>query len=379
MIAARIRRKAAALAHGWKRRARFARPFRGDSRHRLLLLSLGARIPQSQIFPFHFYAADLARLYGAELREADIDAFMAGRGRAPGGATVVCFQSEFDISDAALEALVARIRARNPAARLVYLDWFAPTDLRLAHRVGPMVDVYLTKHLLRDRARYGRPVAGDTTLMDHYGRVFGLDHAVTHFPIPEGFWGKLLLGPTFLTADFMLPVFARGRRPDRPRPIDLHARIAVGGTPWYAAMRGQCLEKVAALRGARVVTGTGVGHHRFLTELAQSKVCFSPFGYGEVCWRDFEAVMSGAVLLKQDMSHVETAPDIFEDGETYVGLRWDLADFDDKLHWLLRDDAARGRIAGAAFERLHDYAASDAFAWQMAPLFEARHGAKAGP
>jgi len=379
MIAPRIRRKAAGMLHDWWRRTRYTRPFDGRARHRLLLLSLGERIPQSQIFPFHHYAPAFERLLDAEIREADVDAFAAGRGRAPDGATLVGFQTAFDIPDDALDALVARIRARNPGARLVYLDWFAPTDLRLAHRVGPRVDVYLTKHLLRDRDRYARPVRGDTTLMDHYGREFGLDHEVTRFPIPEGFWDKLLLGPTFFTADFMLPVFARGRPIRGPRPIDLHARIAVGGTPWYEAMRAQCHHAAAGLRDVRVVTGTGVGHHRFLSELAQSKICFSPFGYGEVCWRDYEAVMNGAVLLKQDMAHIETRPDIFEDGETYVGLRWDLSDFEDKVRWLLRDDAARARIAGAAFERLQAYAASDAFVRQMAPLFGAPAGGEVSP
>ena len=43
------------------------------------------------------------------------------------------------------------------------------------------------------------------------------------------------------------------------------------------------------------------------------------------------AVLTGAVLLKPDMSHVETDPDIFVPWETYAPLAWDLSDFADVL------------------------------------------------
>ena len=368
MIAARIRRKLARAAHERRRHGALRAPFSGRTARRLLLLSVDHRIPQSQIFPFHHYAPAFRDRRDTEIREVEIGTYLQGGAALPEDATTVAFQTAFDISPDDLDALFAAIRARNPRARLAYLDWFAPTDLRLAHRVGPRVDNYVTKHLLRDRARYERPVYGDTTLMEHYGHSVGLHHEQTHFPIPDGFWNKLVLGPSFVTADFMLPAFARGRRPRGARPIDLHARLAVAGSPWYAAMRGQCQTAVAALTGLHVVTGTGVGHHRFLSELRRAKTCFSPFGYGEVCWRDFEAVLCGAVLLKQDMSHVQTDPDIFEAGETYVPVAWDLSDLDEKVHWLARDAAARDRIAGAAFDRLRDYARSARFVDQMAPL-----------
>lgn len=372
MIGARLRRKLTDGLHERRRRGAFCRPFSGDAPQRLLLLTVDHRIPQSQIFPFHFHADRLRQAWQTEIREADIDRYLASPAYGPDGATVVAFQSRFDLSKAQADAILTRIGERNPGARLVYLDWFAPTDLRLAGLLGPRVDLYVTKHLLRDRARYGRPVYGDTTLMEHYGRRFGLAHEVTQFPIPEGFWNKLLLGPSFVTAGFMLPDFAAGRWHEGPRPIDLHARIAVGGTPWYEAMRRECSQAVDRLRGVDVVTGTGIGHHRFMAELRQAKICFSPFGYGEVCWRDYEAVLAGAALLKQDMGHVETDPDIFEPGETYVPVNWDLSDFGDKVQWLLADEPARRRIARAAFDRLHAYAASGRFAEQMAPMLGGR-------
>ncbi len=359
----------------WRRRraetlraAAMAGPFTGSG-PRLLLVTQPERIPQSQIFPFHHYAADLKRLYGAEVREADVWDVLKGVVPPATGASVVAFQTPFDIADSDLTRLVALLRAQNPGARIVALDWFAPTDLRNAERMDGLVDLYVKKHLLRDRGLYGRPTLGDTNLTDHYNRRFGIPEPEQCFAIPDGFLDKVILGPSFATAPMILPALL-GRRPRGARPIDLHARFATGGTPWYAGMRGESEAALGQVPELTVLRGEGVPLPRFMVEMARSKLCFSPFGYGEVCWRDYEAIAAGAVLLKQDMAHVQTDPDIFVPWETYVPLRWDLSDFQDTVRRLAADSALRDRIAGQAFGVLHDWLRSDKFARAMAPLFD---------
>lgn len=351
-----------------KARARaMAAPFSGADA-RLLLVSQPERIPQSQIYPFHHYAADLKRLYGAEVREADTWAVLRGETPAATGASVVAFQTPFDIAEGDLQRLVGLLRDQNPGARIVCLDWFAPTDLRNAARMDPLVDLYVKKHLLRDRAAYGRPTRGDTNLTDYFDRRYGIDEPEQCFPVPAGFFDKLVLGPSFATAPNILPALL-GRMPRGPRPIDLHGRFAVGGTPWYQGMRAEAEAALGRLDGLAVLKGEGVPLPTFMVEMSRSKLAFSPFGYGEVCWRDYEAVMAGAVLLKPDMSHVETAPDIFRAWETYVPVAWDLSDFDAVVRRVAADEPLRRRIAGNAFGLLHDWLRSDAFARAMAPLF----------
>ncbi|MEZ5913575.1 MAG: glycosyltransferase [Paracoccaceae bacterium] len=345
-----------------------ARPFSPGARARLLLVSEPERIPQSQIAPFHTHAAAIARRTGTEIREADLRQLLAGAPCPATGATTVAFQTPYDISDADLAALFSRLEADHPGARLVCLDWFAPTDLRNAARMHPRVAFYVKKHLLRDRARYGAPTRGDTNLTDAFNRRFGLDEPEQRFAIPEGFLDKLILGPSFVTAPQIAPAFARRQPPEGPRPIDIHARFATAGTPWYQAMREEA-EAAVARSPARVLTGDGVRMERFLAEMRRSKICFSPFGYGEVCWRDYEAVAMGAVLMKPDMSHVETDPDIFEPWQSYAPLAWDLGDFDAVVARLLGDPALRQRLARNAYGRLRDWLGSEAFVTTMMPLF----------
>jgi len=347
------------------------RPFSPAAQSRLLLVSQPERIPQSQIFAFHHFANDLHRLYGTEVREADLGAVLSGKPVAAAGATAVAFQTPFDISDIDLQRLVGRLRADHPGAQVGCLDWFAPTDLRNAARMNPLVDFYVKKHLLRDRTRYGRPTQGDTNLTDHYSRRFNLPKPERRFDIPPGFLDKLILGPTFATAPMILPELLGAPPQATGRIIDLHARFAVEGTPWYRAMRAEAEAALDDCTGLRMLRGGGVPQSQFIAELRMSKVCFSPFGYGEVCWRDYEAVAGGAILLKPDMGHIETDPDIFVPWETYVPLAWDLSDLNDTLERLLSDKALRARIARTAFDTLRDWLRSDTFARRMAPVLKA--------
>jgi hypothetical protein len=55
--------------------------------------------------------------------------------------------------------------------------------------------------------------------------------------------------------------------------------------------------------------------------------------------------LSGAVVLKPDMSHVETDPDIFVAWEAYAPVAWDLSHFRAVLDRLLRDQDLREKIA----------------------------------
>ena len=107
-------------------------------------------------------------------------------------------------------------------------------------------------------------------------------------------------------------------------------------------MRQEALDKVTHLESRLQVTCRGrVSREEYFKELFNSKLCFSPFGYGEVCWRDFEAMFTGSLLLKPDMSHLDCYPEVFLPYETYIPLAWDLSDFDEKVDHYLNHPAQR--------------------------------------
>lgn len=337
----------------------------------MLFITEPGPIPESQVFPFFFYAPEIGSRWRHEAREVTVHRFEARPDSAPSGADIVCVQTWFDLDAQRAERLFSAIRIRNPNAKVVFLDSFAPTDLRLASIVDPYVDLYVKKHLFRDRQRYLVPTRGDTLLDEYYGKLYGLPELpLTQFKIPQGFLSKLVLGPTFSTAAYMLPRFC-----DRPAPlsgarsIDIHARLGSSHEGWYGRMRDASLQAIRQAAGqARLVAGGKVRLPQYMRELRSARLCFSPFGYGEVCWRDYEAVLCGALLIKQDMQHVETAPDIFIPNETYAPVAWDFGDLSEVVARWLRDEVARVKAVGRAYSILHDYSRSAHFVEQMKPV-----------
>ena len=70
-----------------------------------------------------------------------------------------------------------------------------------------------------------------------------------------------------------------------------------------------------------------VPNEEYNRELRSTKLVCSPFGWGEICTRDFEAFVYGAALVKPSMEHMDTFPQWFIPNETYIPVKWDFSDF----------------------------------------------------
>jgi hypothetical protein len=96
-----------------------------------------------------------------------------------------------------------------------------------------------------------------------------------------------------------------------------------------------------------VATKERVSSSKYRQEMRDSKIVVSPFGWGEIGVRDFECWIYGACLVKPDMSHMETWPDVFVAGETYAPAGWGFKDLKRTIEELLDDGNKRQRIARA--------------------------------
>jgi len=137
------------------------------------------------------------------------------------------------------------------------------------------------------------------------------------------------------------------------RSIPVHARIDPVSCPSIAYQRVLFLKRIAELDPQKrdFFLTDMVPQNRYYSELKDSKIVLSPFGWGEVCFRDFEAIISGALLFKPDMSHLKTWPDVYIPHETYVPLKWDGSDLLEQTERYLNHDSERNRIAANAFEQ----------------------------
>jgi hypothetical protein len=233
-----------------------------------------------------------------------------------------------------LEAVFQRLSARSPRPRLIFLDYYAQSSSP-HFRVLPFVDRYVKRQVLRDTTDYRKVYAGGFIFTDFLSRQLGYDLAGWQFgsKMDPGQEAKL-------TAGWNLGVTPKYRRMLQfsrafplswdARPIPVNGRIGLSRgrkSEWYDQYRQLAQASLEPLRRQNILGRVGrVGPKRYLLELFLSKIVVSPFGWGEVCFRDYEAVCAGALLVKPSMAHLRTSPNIYVDGETYASTSWDLRD-----------------------------------------------------
>jgi hypothetical protein len=241
----------------------------------------------------------------------------------------------------------------------------------------PYVDRLFYKSVFADTADYRRDLYAKNLFADYYHRnyqVYDKDIEYRCSPVlkdeeaerielswnigvgsyPRRHWpqrmGTVLaragfpgLGRLFRTGSDRAPSDFSGAA----RSIAVHARIEPVSCESIAYQRRLFLERIAG--NSLFLTGF-VPQRQYYLELGDSKMTLSPFGWGEVCFRDFEAIVSGSMLLKPDMSHLKTWPDVYIPYETYVPVNWDGTDIIEKARAYLADDRERIRIAENAYE-----------------------------
>lgn len=343
------------------------RRFPSDGSPRLLIYYAPNRISYAQIYPFFHFGPDLRERLNLSVRARPVDEFI--NGRIETSADFIMVQPWFDVAPQVLAKALTRLRTDHPEARIIFVDSYAHNDLRLSGVLAGRIDLLIKKSLFVDRTEFLRPRAGDTNLVDYYGRLYNTRSEPTTPQMPAEFLDCLALSPGFLTAPNFIRSFLTGEISHvGERLIDVHARIEQKGTPWYSAMRGDAEASIRAIRGITLTPQGRIPLKMFLAELRQSKLCWSPFGYGELCWRDIEAFLTGSVLIKPNMSHLETRPDLFRAGETYLPVKWDFSDLEQVVRGALANADLRRHIAERAFSVCRDFLNSAAFTDQYAQL-----------
>ena len=97
-----------------------------------------------------------------------------------------------------------------------------------------------------------------------------------------------------------------------------------------------------------------VSYSKYIKDLRKSKVSISPFGLGEITLKDFDTIIAGACLIKPDMSHLETWPNLYQEDKTYVACNWDFSNLREKVFSLLDNPRLRYDIAREAQQRYID-------------------------
>ena len=260
-----------------------------------------------------------------------------------GDILLVDHRSFVDWSISKTQDWIAARRDRHD--RTVWLDQSDSTGTTQFH-VLPLVDVYAKRHLLAQPARYLGPHPHLRVHEEYYDRYFGnagpfqsaqTDARVTQdgevVPLDARLADRIRISWTFAYGD----VGVEGQWKQVRESV-------VGGYRYQATAQNQPGRGVNALFRSSHVSSIGqardlakslaVRHgwdtsdgplplSQYLARLGSSRICLSPFGWGEMCIRDFETAWAGRVLAKPSVSHLVTFPSLLHPWRTYIPLSWD--------------------------------------------------------
>jgi hypothetical protein len=348
-------------------------------------------IRSAQLEPFLYHQKQLRRQLALNVVSVNAKTF-ADIGEA-------CIRSDADIlflvpawneqPDEA-ERVLEKVRQHHPSRQLIFIDPFAQASSRFFN-VLPYVDRFLKRQRYRDVQDYKNSYIGGSMMTDFLATKGGLNFEGWHVgsKVPAGYENRIATGWSLGTAKLMKktlynPLFSLF---PPAKTIDIFCRLALGDEnekEWYLEYRRGAVKAVQSLESDYRLAVSGEFNHllvprrQYFREIKQSRIVISPFGWGETCWRDYEAVFYNSLLVKPSMEHLNVEPNIFVAGETYVPVRWDLADLAETCSYYLAHPEEADRIIRNARRAYEDYFTNNRFVQTIADALSPQRGVERG-
>ena len=265
--------------------------------------------------------------------------------------------------------LIARLVERTP--EVLFFDR-SSTSSTVISDILPLVKRYYKTNLLNDRSLYQKRLYGQRQFTDYYHQTNGVVDPEPTWSMPvknaaelaklrlswnTAFMNYSFLGPRisalykYVPFSPLLRSTRKFKYPSLNRGIDVSCRMGlVYKYETVAHQRRRLAETLHYYRRTNRIS-----KFAYYRELRNSKIATSPFGYSEVNYKDFEIFISGVLLLKPDMSHLETYPNFYQPDVTYVAHDWDLNDIEKKIEIILSDYSHYLQIAENGQNQYRDH------------------------
>jgi hypothetical protein len=236
-------------------------------------------------------------------------------------------------------------KAKHNVNHLIWADLSDGTGTT-HYETLPYVDRYLKGSVLKNRKNYQKFLYGSRYVSDYYHDKFGIEdddpgepHLNRHPDDSEIHkiyvsWNSALYNYSYCGCLWRklnnrvkcLPMIylKDWTSPEKNRPNLISCRINTKyNRNTISFQRCQVLDNLKGkIQEGRLTLA------RYFKELKNSRVGISPFGAGEICYRDYETIICGATLMKPDCDHMETWPNLYIKNKTYISFKWDFSDFD---------------------------------------------------
>ena len=261
-------------------------------------------------------------------------------------------------------------KIKESTNKLIWVDTSDSTSLT-HFELMPYIDLYLKKQLFVDRDNYRKDFKGGRIFTDYYCSTFGIQDStpdIGYIKLEKKYEEKLGLIwnigfgdmnnafgyrrylykilPGKIKTNYNVKVI----NPNVEKNYDIFLKTTANlSRESVTYHRIELLREIDRIISKNKLVGFTQGKYlkekEFKKVLALTKLMPSPFGWGEIGVRDFEAFIYGATLLKPDISYMETFPNFFLENETYVPFKWDFSDLEEKIMFLLEEEKIRKEIA----------------------------------
>jgi len=340
---------------------------------------------QGSMYPFKHYTDELKTRYKIETTEIVSDDLKEKiQSIKDFDGDLILFSVPWDFGTEGVLDFAIEANREKKQAKLVLFDYLDGNESRF-WAVMPHIDLYLKQYLHRDMKKYQQQFTGASEFIQYQ-----VDSGRIENTIQEEVWTnlfqskldkkqyrKVMLGWNFglwgrliqLAEGNASRVLWAKDRPDKrlvtlaKRALD-SVRAAVGGESepidiycratlykgWTKAHRMEVIESLNQMPDRYNVISSikKVGFSEYYREMEQSKIFVSPSGWCEYTPKDYEAMYFGALLIKPCVEHIDTHPNILIPNETYVAVKWDLSDLNEKCEYYLENPIERKRITDNA-------------------------------
>ena len=267
---------------------------------------------------------------------------------------------EFNKEDFKIDILK---QLRNKYEKIIYFD-DGDSSTKTRFEVLPYVDFYYKKQILEDKNKYLEKFYCGSNISDYYHRNFGIEDdqiierefikdknslakikiawnlGIGLYPIigiNQNLGLKMLktFGLSSSMAIRLVKILDSKYHPHNTYQVDVHARFSIPSRPTLGHQRKLTKQKLLEETNAKIGK---TNQWKYNYEIRNAKIVVSPFGWGEICFRDFEAFLNKSILLKPSMDHISTWPNIFIPFETYIPYNWKVDNLTKRVKEILEMD-----------------------------------------
>lgn len=245
-----------------------------------------------------------------------------------------------------------------------------------------IVDRYFKKQLLKDSSLYQENLYKNRLHFDYYARNYGL---IKNLPKKKGrtldpkLEKKIGISWNWAYNDYRhknhlmqyLYNFTRKNKLNFTHPNKSRKYLVSANYNFYKHktivyfQREQLLKLLINMFKNNEIASLGrIPKKDYYNTQRDSRAVISPFGWGEICFRDFETFIAGAALIKPNMDHLITWPDLFIENKTYLPISWKIEEWENQIHEILSDERRLKKIAYSgqrAYKKLWSKEGSDEF------------------